>query len=432
MARTLVIGGYGLIGSAVVRECLRAGHDVVGLGRSLAKGRAAHPDIPWRTIDLRALVSPADFDAVLDDVDVVVNAAGVLQSGGRDDVAATQERAVIALVDACERRGISRFVQISAPNVSLTSSSEFYRTKAAADAHLARSALAYTILRPGLVIAPTAYGGTAVLRMLAATPVAQPLCFGQSPVQTVSVDVVARAVERAIHDPSLVGCTFDLVEDTSRPLRDILLAFRRWLGFAEPRWVIDFGPVIAALTGRVADLAGLFGWRSPLRTTAMTVLSEGVVGDPEPWRRATGEVPGSLHDTLQSLPATAQERQFARSLLVFPVLVLLLSAFWIATAIIALVSRDAAIALVGDDVGTTLAALLLFGGAAADIAIGTALLIRRTFAAGLVASAGLSVVYLIFGSVLTPEIWLDPLGPFVKVLAVIGLSLALLAQSAER
>ena len=45
---------------------------------------------------------------------------------------------------------------------------------------------------------------------------------------------------------------------------------------------------------------------------------------------------------------------------------------------------------------------------------------------------GASVLYLAAGSVLTPWLWADPLGVFVKVLPAIGLALLLAAMAEER
>ncbi|MEO1105805.1 MAG: NAD(P)H-binding protein, partial [Pseudomonadota bacterium] len=328
MTTILVLGGYGLIGRTIVAECVKAGHGVVGFGRSIAKGQASNPAIAWRVGDLRTLTRPQDFASILEGIDVVINASGALQTGGQDNVARTQQTAIIALIDACEAHGIQRFIQISAPNVSVGDPIEFYATKAAADAHLAASSLSHTILRPGLVLSPMAYGGTALLRMLAAVPIVQPIACANAPVQTVGVDVVAKAAARAVTDEHLTNMAFDLVEAKPQPLRTVVLDVRGWLGFAKPRFTFDVGRPVARVVARGADLAGRLGWRSPLRTTAMRVLEEGVVGDPKPWRKATGETPAPLGATLAALPSTPQERLYARSALLFPVLLYLLAVFW--------------------------------------------------------------------------------------------------------
>jgi len=48
------------------------------------------------------------------------------------------------------------------------------------------------------------------------------------------------------------------------------------------------------------------------------------------------------------------------------------------------------------------------------------------------AAVMLSALYLAIGSVVTPELWADPLGPFVKVIPGIALALVVLALAAER
>ena len=116
--RILVLGGYGLIGTAVVVRLLAAGHAVAGLGRSVAAARRRYPKATWLEHDIATLSSPDNWRSLLQNVDAVVNCAGALQDSARDDVRAVQSVAMQALFQACERAGVRNVLQISATGVS--------------------------------------------------------------------------------------------------------------------------------------------------------------------------------------------------------------------------------------------------------------------------------------------------------------------------
>lgn len=425
--RVLVLGGYGLIGLEIVRALGRAGYEVTGFGRSEATGRRLAPEIGWRQGDLRRLLRPEDWAAHLAGIDAVVNAAGALQDGPRDDLRAVHETAIRALLAACESHGVKRFVQISAPGAVPEARTAFLATKAAGDAAVRASALEWTVLKPGLVISAGAYGGTTLLRMLAAFPVVQPIVLADARVQTVAGSDVAEAVRVVLAGEVPARRAYELVEDEAHTLGDVVKAVRRWTGrdaaarqLAFPRWV-GFG------MARVADLAGWLGWRSPLRTTALKSLADGVTADPAPWRDAGGFRPKSLEQTLSALPSTAQERTFGRAQLVFPVLLLMLSGFWLASGLIGLWQRDAAADVLGGKVDLQMAQLLVGAGIAADLLIGAGLLFRNWVRRAAWASIVVSLGYLAAGTWLTPELWADPLGPFVKAFPAMALALGVAA-----
>lgn len=430
--RVLVLGAYGLIGLDIVRALVRAGHEAVGFGRSRAQGERLIPDIRWLGGDLRRLQRPDDWFAYVTGVDAVVNASGALQDGARDDLDRAQNVAIRALIGACERCGVERFVQISAVGADAAASTAFLRTKAATDAALRASALTWTILKPGLVISAGAYGGTALLRMLAAIPRVQPLVLANARVQTVAGADVAAAVCAALAGDVPARRDYELVEDRVRSLADVAHAIRRWAGrdsaartLRLPRWV-------GAGIGRLADLAGWLGWRSPLRTTALVALERGVTGNAEAWRAAGGFRLAPLEETLAALPATLQERVFGRVELVFPFMVLALAAFWIGSGSIAIASFDAAQAILTDRVGADNAAWLVGAGIVLDLAVGVGFLCRRFVRQAAIASIVVACGYLAAGTWLTPELWTDPLGPFLKVLPAMALALAVAAVADER
>ena len=107
---------------------------------------------------------------LLEGIDAVVNCVGVLQDGLRDDVRCVQLDGTKALFDGCVRAGVKRVIHISAIGAEPDGPSAFSRSKAAAEAYLKELRLDWVILRPALVLSPAVYGGTAMLRGIAAFP----------------------------------------------------------------------------------------------------------------------------------------------------------------------------------------------------------------------------------------------------------------------
>lgn len=428
----LVVGGYGLIGRQIVSELTTQGFTVTGMGRSTHKGQQIFPDIKWLSGDLHKLCTPEDWETYLSGIDAVVNASGALQSGLRDNLQAIQSDAIRALISACEQAGIKRFVQISAPGAEPDDASEFLRTKSEADSALRASTLNWVILKPGLVISSEAYGGTMLLRSLAAFPIVQPSILTNAEIYTVPAKAVGLAVIRSLKDPKLHGGDFDLVEQSSHTLQSVILEFRQWLGFSKPAFVLPLPIWVGTITARLADITGWFGWRSPLRSTAMSILKQGIKADPGPWEKATGEKLASLSQTFATMPATSQERLFARMQLLFPVIAITLAFFWLASGLIGFAQQEAAAMLVTPTLGKTNALLSVIAGSIIDCLIGVALLFRQTFTKGCLAAIIVSVGYLVLGTFLTPEFWLDPLGPLIKIFPGILLAATGLAIAQER
>jgi uncharacterized protein YbjT (DUF2867 family) len=429
--KVLVLGGYGLIGTAITRKLLGVGHAVTGLGRSARKGRIAAPAADWIEADLSRLLTTDDWRTHLSGIDAVINASGALQDGLRDRVAAVQSQSIQALISACEQTGVRTFVQISAPGAGPEADTAFFRTKGEADRALKASGLRWVIFRPGLVLSPHAYGGTALLRQLAAFPFIQPLVLAGSRIQTVHVDDVAQAVSLAL-EQDLAGIDADLVEPETYTLEDLVARVRQWLGFRPARAVLELPAWAGRAVSCCADIGGWLGWRSPLQSTALKVLQTDVRGDAAAWEAASEQRLRRLDASLQDLPSTLQERIYARAMLVFPVLLLTLSLFWILSGVIGLARFEAALAVLDGALPAPLAGAAVIGGGLADCAIGAALLFRPLTRLACAAAIGLSAAYLAGAALFVPELWLDPLGPMVKVLPAMALALVTAALTEER
>lgn len=384
----LVIGAYGFIGAAVARRLLAEGLSVRGLGRDPAQARRILPQIDWATGDLTRMEA-SDWQAALAGVDVVVNAAGALQNGVRDHVDSVHDRAIDHLLSACETAQVRRIVQISAVGVGPHAETAFLRSKAAGGARLMAAPIDWVILRPGLVIGRGAYGGTALLRALAAVPWATPLVHAESRMQTVALDDVVEAVSLSVRGEVPTGTCADLVEPKAHTLAEVVTAIRAWQGFA-PAPAVALPAGATAPVGWAADAARWLGWRSPLRSTAQRVLAEGVTGDPGPWHAATGKTCRPLAATLDRMPAHVQDRWFGALYLLRPLVLLSLALLWIVSGAVALWRPEEAAAVL-TPAGAGPWILLTVAGGAADLVIGAGLLVRRWSRLAAMASLGRAV-----------------------------------------
>ena len=422
----LILGATGFIGSHIASKLAAEGHAVTGLGRDTARLAARMPQVTWIHADLGKLLNAESWKDLLARQDVVVNCAGALQDGLSDNLKDVQTRAQLALQDAANATGIKLFIQVSADTTGASGETEFLATKRAADEALTASGLPFVILRPALVIGRNAFGGTALLRALAAFPCVLPLVHADSPVSTVTLDDVAKSVSLAISGEIASGSDLMLAKP-SGTLATLVAEHRGWLGLP-PAKIIPFPAIAAAPVSSIADALGWLGWRSPLRSTAMQVMRHGVSPD-EAQQHLPLEPSSSF---LARNPAGVQDLWFARLYLLKPLIFFCLSAFWLASGLIPLLDPLHAAGHFSPFMGQTAAIALTVVTCLIDIALGLCVLYRPRTRLALGGMILVTLAYLAGSILMEPSLWLDPLGPMVKTVPALALTLAALAILDER
>jgi uncharacterized protein YbjT (DUF2867 family) len=427
--RVLLLGAGGFIGSAVLARLAATGTRVRAVVRRAAHGIEL-AGVEWRVLDLKRLVDPDDWLPHLEGIDAVVNCAGVLQGG--DDLLAVHVDSARALYSACARTGARRVVHISAVGAERAAVSEFSATKRLGEEALMATALDWVVLRPSVVVGRAAYGGTALLRGLAALPVT-PVFPDAGPLQVVQLDELVATVVALARPGAPARIALDIVGPERLPFIDVVTTLRAWLRLPPaPRWRVP--RALAALGYRLGDVARVLGWRSPVGSVARRELVRGAVGDPAAWQALMGLQPASLADALAREPASVQEQRFARLYFLKPLVFAVFSLFWIGTGLISLGPgwEQGLAYLKAGGVPDGMAQAGVIAGALADIAIGVGIALRRTARGALFAALAISIFYMVAGTFVLPQLWLDPVGPMLKIWPIMALNLVALALLDDR
>jgi uncharacterized protein YbjT (DUF2867 family) len=427
--KILVLGASGLIGRTVTDDLRARGFHVTGFARRFSASQKAS------SFDLEAPVLSMDSAALAQlikdrNIDLVVNCVGVLQDGIGSDTRAVHRDFVERLLQAIGQSSrATRLVHISIPGMAKDDQTPFSTTKREAERLIAASGIAYAILRPGFVIAPSAYGGSAMLRALAAFPIDLPASESATPFQPVAVEDIAGTIAwLAEHDISdQIDVAWDLMQPQPISLGRVIEQFRWSFGTTTglriplPTFLLDFGAALG-------DLASRLGWSPPLRSTALAELRRGVRGDPSAWMAATGIVPITIDARIGSRTASIQDKWFARLFLIKALAIASLALFWTLSGFIALVisyARAKAI-LTAHDFPPALVAPFTIASSVVDMTIGCLIAWRRSCRAGLLAGIVVSLGYMMGAALLTPDLWIEPLGALVKTGPAIVLMLVAL------
>jgi len=405
------------------------------IGRSLAarlsaEGYAVTP-VTRRMIDMQKATVAEAWLPHLTAIDAVINCAGVLQDSPREDTRAVHHRGAAALFAACERAGIRRVIHFSAIGIDRAQPSRFSASKLAGDEALMARDLDWVILRPSVVLGRPVFGASALIRGLAALPVL-PSLPNTAKLQAVRLEDVIETVLFFLQPTAPSKLALELAGPDAFTMDELVSLHRAWLGWAPARRV-ELSQRLAGLLYKAGDVAAALGWRPPVRSTAAREMVRGATGDPQPWQEITGLRPQRLAEALAREPASIQEKWFAGLYILKPVMFVVLSAFWLATAIISLtVGYEPGLALLHVAGIFTLAGPLVVVGALADFVIGSLIALRRTTRLGLFGALALSGFYIVAGTILRPDLWAEPLGPFLKIFPIVVLHLVALAILEER
>lgn len=409
----LVIGANGFLAGYVIAALRRQGWRVL---RGV-RGNSRAPGDDERRADLARMTDPSAWADSLRGVDAVINVAGILRESGPQTFQAIHLDGPLALAQACIDAGILRFVQVSA--LGEPADGGFIASKHRFDAQLLALPLHAVVLRPSVVYATSgSYGGTSLLRALAAFPGCQWLPGdGRWPVQPVAAEDLGELTARAAAGTQ-VGI-YEVGGPQPLSLRAYQRQWRRWLRIEGDR-AIAVPEVLVGMQVTISERLG----RGPVGETMWRMLRRGNVTAPDAHarlRRDFAHAPRDLEEVLAATPSQVQDRWQAQLYFLAPTLRLAIVALWLISAVAGWLTPAATIeALAAPSPMAAWQPVLLAratAGLDALLALGLVIGWRPRLVLGLM---GISVLAytLIFG-LLLPSQWLDPLGGLAKNLVVL-------------
>nr|WP_316628440.1 SDR family oxidoreductase [uncultured Brevundimonas sp.] len=430
--RVLVLGANGFIGSHVAAALASAGWSVRAGARGIAGPSRRAPDFDWVCADFARLTTAEAWKSVLMGVDAVVNCVGVLQDGGGDSTRAAHVDGPRALIAACQAGDVRRLVHISAVGADDAAGTPYARTKAETERLVAASDLDWLILRPSLVVDRAAFGGTGLIRALAAFPVFSPVVGGDQTFRPIPLGDLCAAVVAAVKTDAPSRRAFDMPGPQPVTMIETVRLYRGWMGL-KPAPVVRVPRALAAPALAVGDLLGRLGWSSPIRTTAVKQMDHDVAGQDSGWAEALGVRSRGFTTFLAQTPASVQDVWHARLWFVRPVAIVTLGLFWLITGLISFgPGWSRAVAILHEGGYGRLAGPIAWWGALLDVVLGLMLFVRPWTARVAVFMCLATVGYLIAGTLSLPHYWIDPLGPWLKVLPMMALCLFVAATDARR
>lgn len=156
----LVIGAAGDVGRLVVKSL---SENIQHHVKAMVRQTAQMADM--EKLGAKPILADLEqgFSYAMNDVNAVIFTAGSGSSTGPDKTTAVDRNGAIKAIDLAVSHGIERFVMLSSmgadrPDAGPESIQHYLQAKHDADAHLMKSGLAYTIVRPGALIDGPASG----------------------------------------------------------------------------------------------------------------------------------------------------------------------------------------------------------------------------------------------------------------------------------
>lgn len=239
IANVCVIGGSGFVGQHIVHLLHAAGYAVRVPTRREEQARELLV-LPGVEVVETNVHEPAALAALLPGMDAVINLAGILheRSASSGDFQRVHVDLPHRIAQACTAHGVKRLLHMSALNADAQASSAYLRSKAQGAAQLRKHSLLVTVFRPSVIFGAEDAFLNQFAALLRHWPVLALAC-GDSQLQPVYVEDVARAFVSSLENPETFGQTYALCGPkvyTLQQLVQYVNALQR-----RSRWIFTLG-----------------------------------------------------------------------------------------------------------------------------------------------------------------------------------------------
>lgn len=407
----LIVGVSGFIGRYLYDALTQKQHNVIGSSRHRV------PHINWQILDFNK--SSEDWDRQLNNIELVINAAGIFQESSSQSFSLIHDIGPKKLFTACKNKSI-KVIQISAIGAEQEHPvTEFLQSKRNADQALLSGDNNNIVLYPGIVLGEQ--GKTTQQLSLLARLFFVPLVFGKNKrLPLISIEQLTQHIITLIHDwPKEKQAT--IIVAKSETMEQLLNNLRSWMGLGKGYYFAIPKSLINLLFFLFPNLTvGNFNKQS---------LEMFESYSNKQYTSLTSET--ASESILKNHSSNTLNRTMKLKLL-FYINLVTLSFIWIASGLSSLINIEQSRELMTLSMLSGAATdIIIFIAAIGDIVLGILLYFTHIRRKVILLQLSVIFIYSLIISIALPMYWLHPFTPIIKNFAMVVLACYLLIEEKE-
>jgi uncharacterized protein YbjT (DUF2867 family) len=231
--KVFLTGATGFVGKNMLKRLLADGHSVHALVREPQKpGSLAQERVELVAGDV---AEGTGLDKAMQGCDAVIHLVGIIVEKGKNTFERVHHIGTRNVVEAANRVGIRRFVQMSALGARADGPAQYQVTKWRGEEEVRRSGMPYCILRPSLIFGEGDGFVTQMMETMRSAPLFRPIPGdGTQKFRPVFVEDVTACFARALTAEAATSQTVELGGADELTLNEVLAEIARCAGVHKP------------------------------------------------------------------------------------------------------------------------------------------------------------------------------------------------------
>jgi NADH dehydrogenase len=272
----VITGVTGFVGQEVVKQARAAGHAVRAIVRDPKEAQWLAGRYSVELFHGNVLYAPS-LEGSMAGANCVIHLVGIINEWKENTFERVHTQATMHIVDAARKAKVKRYLHMSALGTRPNARSRYHQTKWAAEEYVRKSGLAWTIFRPSVIYGPQDKSVNVLAKLVRRLPFVPVLGNGNSRIQPVAVENVAKCFVEAIKSDDTIGKTYDLCGPEAFTWNELYDKLLNFYGLRKPKLHLPLpvARVQATLFEKILP-------HPPFNRDQLIMTEEDNVGDPKP------------------------------------------------------------------------------------------------------------------------------------------------------